>query len=202
MPAIQLPRMSFELLDMTYATSRKLNTLGKRYKVDPGSPNDLKYQYNPVPYDLRFSLSIMVKNTDDGTRIVEQILPYFTPEWTTTVHLIPEMDIVMDIPIVLTDVSVSDDYEGNFEQRRAVIWTLNFTLKGYLFGPVRRGGVIKFTETNIYNSLAANVQLQTVGIQPGLTANGQPTSNANTSVGIESIDAQDNFGYVVTITEP
>jgi hypothetical protein len=202
MPAIQLPRMSFELLDLSYASSRKLNTLGKRYKVDSGSPDELKYQYNPVPYDFRFTLSIMVKNADDGTRIVEQILPYFTPEWTTTVHLVPEMGIVMDIPVVLSDVSVSDDYESNFETRRAIIWTLTFTLKGYLFGPVRRGSVIKFTETNIFNSLAANTQLQAVNVQPGLTANGQPTTDANSSISVESIDAEDNFGYVVSITEP
>jgi len=202
MPAIQLPRMSFEMLDLTYASARKLNTLGKRYKVDSGSPDELKYQYNPVPYDFSFTLSIMVKNADDGTRIVEQILPYFTPEWTTTVHLVPEMGIVMDIPVVLNDVSVSDDYEGGFENRRAIIWTLTFTMKGYLFGPVRRGSVVKFAETNFFNALAANTQLQTIEVQPGLTANGQPTTNANTSISVESIDADDNFGYVVTITEP
>jgi hypothetical protein len=112
------------------------------------------------------------------------------------------MGIVMDIPVVLSDVSVSDDYEGNFETRRAIIWTLTFTLKGYLFGPVRRGSVIKFTETNIFNSLVANTQLQAVNVQPGLTANGQPTTDANSSISVESIDAEDNFGYVVTITEP
>lgn len=199
-PAIVLPRMSFEMKDMTYAGERKLNTLGKRYKQSTTDPNSLKYQYNPVPYDINFELSIMVKNADDGTRIIEQILPFFTPEWTTTVHLIPEMDLVMDIPIVLNSVTVTDDYEGNYETRRSIIWTLTFTLKGYLFGPVRTNNVIKFATTDFFNSLAANTSLESMDTRPGLTANGTPTTNSAATVPLDTIDSTDNYGYIVTVT--
>jgi hypothetical protein len=202
MPAIVLPRMSFEIKDMQYAPDRKLNTVGKRYATDASDSSKIKYQYNPVPYDIDFTLSIMVKNADDGTRIVEQILPFFTPEWTTTVELIPELSIVMDIPLVLNDVSVEDDYEGDFENRRSLIWTLNFTMKAYLYGPVRRGTIIKFANTNLFNSLVANDQLATINTRPGLTANGQPTSSANSSVDVVYIFPGDDYGYIITKNDP
>lgn len=201
MPAISLPRMSFEITDLKYAPTRKLNTLGKRYAKDSLDPDVLKYAYNPVPYDVNFTLSIMVKNTDDGTRIVEQILPFFTPEWTTTVELIPELNFVMDIPIVLNDVTLLDEYESNFEIRRVLTWTMTFTLKGYLFGPVRKGGIIKFANTNVFNTLTANDALVNVNVQPGLTANGEPTTNAEASVALSYIFPDDDYGYIVTKTD-
>lgn len=199
--AILLPRMSFEMTNMQYAGSRKLPTINKHYNAT-GTDNDrLRYTYNPVPYDLSFTLSIIVKNADDGARIVEQILPFFTPEWTTTVELIPDLNLIMDIPTVLNDVQVSDDYEGDFVERRAIIWTLTFTMKAYFFGPVRRGGVIKFANTNIYTSLTANDYAVNYNVKPGLTANGQPTSNASLSVETIYINPDDDYGYIVTITD-
>ena len=200
MPAIQLPRMTFEISDMSYASSRKLNTVSKRYKSDNTDPNSLVYQYNPVPYDIGFTLSIIVKNADDGANIVEQILPFFTPEWTTTVELIPEMDFTADIPVILNNVSVQDDYEGDFVTRRSLIWTLNFTMKAYVFGPVRKSGVIKFANTNIYDT--SNNMLSSSDIRPGLTANGAPTSNAELTIALNEIESTDNYGYIITITRP
>lgn len=151
--AITLPRMSFELMTMTYAGQRKLPTVNKIPYVVGNDDNLLQYTYNPVPYDFQFQLNVMVRNADDGTRIVEQILPFFTPDWTATINIIPDINMVMDIPIVLNSIDSTDTYEGNFDTRRALIWTLNFTLKGYLFGPVKKQGVIK---TAIVNALAAN----------------------------------------------
>jgi len=146
-------------------------------------------------------LSIIVKNADDGARIVEQILPFFTPEWTTTVLLIPEADIVVDIPIVLDRVSLKDDYEGNFEERRAVIWTLDFTLKGYIYGPVRKNEIIKFATTNTFNALQANTELTTTTIEPGLTSAGAPTTVLGDSISSTLITANSDYGFITTQTD-
>lgn len=200
--AVILPMITFEMTDIQYDGSRKLNTIGKRYKKDGTDPNKMYYQYNPVPYNIKFSLSILVKNTDDGTRIVEQILPFFTPEWTATVSLIPDMDIAMDIPIILDDVSVSDSYEGDFEKRRTLEWDMKFTLKGYFFGPLHRSGVIKFANTSVYNTLTSVTELSNVTVEPGLQANGAPTSNAELSIGRDLIYPDDDYGYIVVYQEP
>ena len=108
-------------------------------------------QYNPVPYNFDFNLYVYVKNAEDGTKIIEQILPFFTPDWTATVNLIPEMNIAMDIPIILNSISMEDTYDGSFEERRAIIWTLNFTVKSYIFPPVNTSaGIIRQANTSIY----------------------------------------------------
>lgn len=207
--AVLLPRMSFELTNINYASERKLPTINRNVNTTAATSKSLLYQYNPVPYDFMFTLSIMVKNAEDGTRILEQILPYFTPEWTPTINLIPEMGINMDIPVVLLDVVSQDTYEGNFEDRRSLIWTLNFLLKGYIFGPVRKTGIITLANTNFYDATLyddidtapGNAELlEGFDITPGLTANGQPTSNSSLSIDRDEIAANDNYGYIVTKT--
>lgn len=201
-PAVVLPFISFQISDISYDGSRKLNSIGKRYKKDSNDANKIYYNYNPVPYNITFTLSILVKNTDDGNRIVEQILPYFTPEWTATVELIPEMDIRMDIPIVLNDVRMTDTYEGNFEERRTIEWDLTFTVKGYLFGPQHHAGIIKFANSAIFNSLTSNTQLSNITVAPGMFANGSPTGNSAATVSSNLIFPDDTFGYIVQYTEP
>jgi len=209
--AILLPRMSFEMQSMRYDSSRKMSTTLKRVAADANYPSKLKYQYVPVPYDLEFRLYIYVKNAEDGTKIVEQILPFFTPDWTSTIELVSEMNITADIPIILNNVYSEDTYTGDFETRRSLIWTLDFTLKGYLYGPVRKTGVIKFANTNFYvpaaNQMANGVlstavgntnPLERVTVRPGLTANGTPTSNLSLSVALADIEATDNWGYIIT----
>jgi hypothetical protein len=207
--AVLLPRMSFEMIDMKYDSNRKLNTLGRTVVKDADSTSKLKYQYNPVPYNISFRLYVYVKNAEDGTKIIEQILPFFTPDWTTTVKLIPEMNIIMDIPVVLESLNIEDTYEGDFDQRRALIWTLDFTLKGYIYGPIKKSSVIKFANTNFYIPQVEDGQLQSavgitnpserVSVRPGLTANGTPTSNVAESVSLSEIEATDDFGYCVSI---
>ncbi len=212
-PAIVLPRMSFELTDLNYGPTRKLNTIGKIVAANPNDTNAAKYQYTPVPYDLNFILSIAVKNADDGTRILEQILPFFTPNWNSTVDLIPELGIKLDIPIVLNAVSSEDSYEGDFEARRSIVWTLSFTMKGYIFGPTRpangsgNGQLIKLANVNFYDtSTYTNIDdavgnldvVEKITITPGLLANGSPTSNAALSVSSDQINANSNYGYIVT----
>ncbi len=212
-PAIVLPRMSFELTDLNYGPTRKLNTIGKIVAANPNDTNAAKYQYTPVPYDLNFILSIAVKNADDGTRILEQILPFFTPNWNSTVDLIPELGIKLDIPIVLNAVSSEDSYEGDFEARRSIVWTLSFTMKGYIFGPTRpangsgNGQLIKLANVNFYDtSTYTNIDdavgnldvVEKITITPGMLANGSPTSNAALSVSSDQINANSNYGYIVT----
>jgi hypothetical protein len=203
-----LPLISFEMTNMFYDGDRKLNTIG-RIATNDTNNNKLKYQYNPVPYNINFSVYIYAKNTEDGTKIIEQVLPFFTPDWTTTVNLIPEMSVTMDIPIILNRINYSDSYDGDYKKRRAIIWELQLTLKGYLYGPVKKSNIIKFVETNLYKPKVEDGQLRSavgntgvverVTIQPGLTANGQPTSNINLTVAYTEIDVNDDFGYITQI---
>ena len=208
--AITLPRMAFDITTMNYAAERKPNTINRLTKAYAADNNKVNYQYAPVPYDFTFSLYIMVKNADDGTQIIEQILPYFTPEWTATVNLVPAVDGKYDIPIVLNDVSMEDTYEGNFETRRAIIYTLTFTMKGWLFGPTKTSDIIKEINVDIRipntsvlpivaNTAVGNSVVITVA--PGLTANGEPTSNASLSVAAANIAVSDNYGFIVDFEE-
>jgi len=131
--ALTVPRMGFELTAMSYDGARKLNTMGRNVKT---GTTGLKKQFNPVPYNWDFSLYVFVKNAEDGTQILEQILPFFTPDFTVTMTLISGMTIKMDIPLVLNSVSSEDTYEGDFATRRSIIWTLSFIMKGFLYPSV------------------------------------------------------------------
>lgn len=206
-----LPMMSFEITGFNYDGSRKLPTLTRTARDDATDSNKRKYQWNPVPYNISFQLSILTKNAEDGTKIVEQILPYFTPDWTVTALLIPEMDIKHDIPIILNSVNLDDVYDGEFTARRSLVWTLDFTLKGYLYGPIKTTKIIKYSNTQVFAPEAvSNLQIAVsnsepvayITIQPGLLANGSPTSNASSSVPVDEILATDDFGFVITIVDP
>jgi len=131
--ALTVPRMGFELTSMTYDGVRKLNTMGRNVKK---GTTGLKKQYNPVPYNWDFSLYVFVKNAEDGTQILEQILPFFTPDFTVTMTLVSGMTIKMDIPLILNSVTSEDSYEGDFATRRSIIWTLSFLMKGFLYPSV------------------------------------------------------------------
>jgi hypothetical protein len=177
--AVSLPRMGFDVTSMTYAGERKLSTV-QRYTLQSTTNSDNKnLVYAPVPYDINFQLSIMVKSAEDGTQILEQILPFFTPEWTNSVQLIDDLEIKMDIPLVLISVSSDDTYDGDFETRRALIWTLDFTMKCYFFGPIKSKKVIKFANVNFYidgfdtDIGSSNTAVSRTTVQPGLI----PTAN-------------------------
>lgn len=209
--AITLPRMGFEITGFSYASERKLPTIRKFVESTTGDNTKKQFQYNPVPYDISFSLSIFVKNMEDGTQIIEQILPYFTPEWTTTVQLVSNPDITLDIPLVINDMNQDDVYEGSFEERRALIFTLNFTMKGYFFSPTKKKGIITLANTQFFDAtLFDDIQtavgqtsvIDRVTVTPGLTANGEPTTNADLTVDRSEIAANDNYDYIVDISGP
>jgi len=142
--AMTLPRMGFELNGITYDPTRKLNTMGQVFAANTAaSSSTLMKQYNPVPYNFTFNLFSMVSNAEDGAQIFEQIVPFFTPEFTVSVSLIASMNVKPDISIILNDVTIEDTYEGDFQVTREIIWTLNFTMKGYIYPDVKSGSVVK-----------------------------------------------------------
>ena len=205
--AIPLPMISFEMGRTYYDEDRKLPTINRTVIRDDENLSKFKYQYNYVPYNFDFKVYIYVKNAEDGTKIVESILPYFTPAWTTTIQLIPEMEETKDIPVVLKNINQEDKYDGEYKERRSIIWTLDFTLKGYLFGPVKKSAIIKFVKVNMRITTVADGRLKTDAIgntaiserytvQPGLTANGTPTTNINETIPYVEIDIDDDFGFI------
>ena len=142
-----LPRMSFEINGYSYDAQRKLNRM---QQIKCGSGIDsMTYMYTPVPYNIEISLYILTKTQEDGLQIIEQILPTFTPEYTLSINAVPDMNVIQDIPVILNSVSVSDEYDGDFQTRRFVTHTLNFTLKTSLFGAVSGQAVISQVEANI-----------------------------------------------------
>ncbi len=147
--ATRTPRMGFAMTGVTYDSARKLNTIGRNIAANTSSTStNMNTMYNPVPYNFEFSLFILVKNAEDGTQILEQVLPYFTPEFTVTVNTIPDMNIKADIPITLNSADVADEYEGDLSTRRTITWTLSFTLKGFIYPNISSGQVIKTIEVN------------------------------------------------------
>ena len=200
---VSLPRMGFEMTGMQYMPDRKLSSTQRRVNTigSTGSNNSIKTVFTPVPYDFNFSLSVFVKNADDGVQILEQILPFFTPEWTTTLKIIPEMNIKHDVPTVLQSVTTEDAYDGDFETRRSLIYNLDFLVKGYIYGPVKKSGVIKRTLVDFINSsntaLQTGTRIEKLTLTPGLDANGNPTANSSQSISIDNISANDNFGFVI-----
>tara|TARA_Y100000817_G_C16844104_1_gene539299 strand:+ start:1051 stop:1824 length:774 start_codon:yes stop_codon:yes gene_type:complete len=151
--AITLPRIGFEITGLSYDPTRKLNRVQKFKKTKSGSSSKLDTQYMPVPYNLGFELYILSKNSDDALQIVEQILPYFQPDYTLTINDMPDMSVKRDIPIILNSISYEDDYEGDFAQRRAIIYSLDFTAKFYLYGPVTGQSVIKTVQVDQFTDL-------------------------------------------------
>lgn len=146
--AIQLPRMGFEMTGIAYDPVRKLNTVGSlTHKETINGNRNVKKMFNPSPYIFDFSLYAFVENAEDGTQILEQILPFFTPEFNVTVNIITDMGISIDIPIVIQSATSEDSYEGEFSARRTIIWTISFMMKGFIYPDIKSGqSIIKTIE--------------------------------------------------------
>ena len=151
--AVTLPRIGFEIQNLSYDANRKLNRVQKFKKVKGANSTQLDTQFMPVPYNLSIQLYVMAKQSDDALQIVEQILPYFQPDYTLTINDMADMGIKRDVPIVLNDVSYEDNYQGDFTERRAIIYTLAFTAKFYLYGPVTSSSVIKTVKVDQYTDM-------------------------------------------------
>ena len=133
---ISLPRMSFEFTGMTYDSSRKVTTTQTIAVKNPDDGTDIKKVFMPVPYNMQFELAIMCKLNDDALQLVEQILPFFQPQYNLTINLVSLINEKKDVPVVLENITMDDQYEGDFTSRRVLLYTLRFTAKTYLFGPV------------------------------------------------------------------
>ena len=147
---ITLPRLSFEIGGIEYDSSRKVSPTQKiKFKKDA---DENKNAFMPVPYNIGFELAIITKNQDDGLQIIEQILPIFQPHYNLSVKLLTTLGETKDVPIVLQSIDYEDDYEGDFATRRAIIYTLQFTAKTYLYGPITDAKVIRKSITDYYSS--------------------------------------------------
>lgn len=144
-----LPRMSFEITGISYDATRKQNSLLKASRANTSTRATSSYM--GVPYDITFALNIYARNIDDGTHIVEQILPFFNPDFTVTTNMIPDIGFLKDVPIILNSVTNDIQYEGNFDSVRYVNWTLTFTMKMYYYGPISYPKIIRTVYANIYN---------------------------------------------------
>jgi len=133
---ISLPRMSFEFTGLTYDSSRKVTTTQTIAVKNPDDGTDIKKVFMPVPYNMQFELAIMCKLNDDALQLVEQILPFFQPQYNLTINLVSLINEKKDVPVVLENITMDDQYEGDFTSRRVLLYTLRFTAKTYLFGPV------------------------------------------------------------------
>ncbi len=184
--AITLPRMSFEIQTIEYDAGRKLNRLQKFKKVKTSAEGKvLDFNYMPVPYNISYSLNVFTATAEGGLQIIEQILPYFQPDYTVTVNAIPNLDIKRDVPIVLNSVNYEDSYNGDYTTRRAVIYTLTFTAKTYLFGPAQTQKVVKTVQSDLYSDTDTTnkAREERIVIVPNPT----------------SADADDDFGFTTTI---
>jgi len=145
---ITVPRISFEINGIQYDSSRKVSPTQKiKFAKDT---DENKNVYMPVPYNLSFELAIISKNQEDGLQILEQILPFFQPHFNLTVKLLPDVNEIKDVPVTLTSVDYEDEYEGDFSSRRAIIYTLQFTAKTYLYGPITDAKTTKKVITDMY----------------------------------------------------
>lgn len=201
--AIQLPRMSFEITGITFDPERKISPTRKIRKIvkdaDTGSRN---FVYAGQPYNFEFSLYIMAKYNEDAIQLVEQIVPFFRPDMTNTANIIPGME-PLDIPLILNDVTSEEIYEGGYEERQAILWTINFTMKAWFFGPEREKKVIKFVESDLATDTRTNVEFEEqITLQPGLTANNEPTTDINEAVDYLTVEFDDPFDIIEQVNNP
>ena len=151
---ITLPRISFEIKGISYDGTRKVSPTQKIKVASSGTKN--KNVFMPVPYNISFEVGVISKNQEDGLQIIEQILPIFQPHYNLSVKLLPSMNETKDVPIILNSIDYDDTYEGDFAQRRAIIYTLDFTVKTYLYGPVTESATIKKAITDMYTKVDVN----------------------------------------------
>lgn len=204
--ATSVPRMSFEMNGMSYDSQRKQVTTLQNF-AKGGAAGTLKSQYVGVPYNYDFTLTLYVRNQEDGTQILEQILPFFTPDFTVSVNFVPEMGRTYDMPVILNSVDYSVDYEGDMMNTRLIIWTLNFTAKAMVFPPVKGDDslnppkYIKRANTNI-SEVAGTLELQKVFVNyaggHGILKIGEPFTAANNTVrGTVSYFSNNSTGILI-----
>jgi len=201
---LTLPRISFEIIRMGFDPSRQLPATNKI--IHDGQANKVKRVFTQVPYDIQFALNVYSMTNEDGVRIVEQILPFFVPQFAPTVQLLDEPEMKMDIPIILNGITTQDLYDGSFEQRRVLVHTMDFLMKAYMIGPVVEKPLILFANTNFridgFNFAVgtSNNDVEAFRFRPGQLANGSPTSNGALSVAANTILPNSDYGVITTFS--
>lgn len=194
-----LPRLAFEITGMQYDYTRQHNPRTKQSLANPDDSLGKLYQRVPVPYDVSFDLHLMVKNTDDALQIIEQILPYFTPDYAVTINEVPRMEIKHDVPIIYSGITSQDSYEGTFDDMRIITWTLSFVAKTHLYPPITNGSIIKTVYDNFYTDIS-DMNLQdydaqvVVGVDPKTASE---TDSFSTYVSIDAKPVYDSNGKVI-----
>ena len=196
--AITLPRMSFEFTGLTYDATRKVTTTSTFIVKDPNDGKETKKSYMPVPYNMQFELAIMCKLNDDALQIVEQILPFFQPAYNVSVELVQGLQEKRDIPVVLENITIQDDYEGDFSSRRVLLYTLRFTAKTYLFGPASKATkdiIKKATVSYLAGTDTSNATREIAySVEPRAIKN--YTGNAATTLAEDITRAKTSFNVV------
>ena len=195
--ATSVPRISFDMVGMSYDSSRKGVTTNRNCSVGANNTS-LKSQYGPIPYNFDFNLSVYVRNTEDGAQILEQILPFFTPDFTVTMDFIPGMDQKYDMPIILNSVSTTTDYEGDMMSTRLILWDLTFTAKAYIWPPVKTSEMITLSTANTFmnfaNSANGDIISANTYTQNSIISSVQTRPSPNTA------GPDDEFGFAETFT--
>jgi len=184
--AVTLPRLGFEISGIQYDPTRKLTRVQKFKRVKTGKTGKIMdFNYMPVPYNISFNLFSFTATAEGGLQIIEQILPFFQPDYTVTINVVPELNLKRDVPIILGNVGFSDNYDGSFTNRRAVIYTLSFTAKTYLYGPATTQKVIKKVQSDLFTDTdRTSAREERIVVVPNPT----------------SADADDDFGFTTTIS--
>lgn len=191
--AFKYPKIGFEVPGFTYAPSRHTFKQRKISFTDPTNANKRSYQYNAVPYDLSFMLYLAANSQDEIRQMMEQIIPFFSPSYTITVKVIPALNVLLDVPVVLNSVGAEDDYDQEFDNVRHIRMTLEFTVKGFYFGPTRSSNVIKHSHVNIR-------PLGTTPEEDGKYAE-ILVEPFNPDIPLDELTKEDDYGYTTTITE-
>lgn len=195
-PSFVLPRMSFEIMSINYDGSRKIVSTKRIRPLTSNTQSD--FQYVPAPYNIDFNLYVIAAYAEDAVQIAEQIWPHFKPEHTVTAKMINNYEPI-DVPIILNNTGIEDTYEGDFESRRTILYTFNFVMKCWFYGPEKRREVIKFIDIRTRETMTdASDVISQITIQPGLTIAGEPTEKLAETIPYEDIVVDDNWG-VVTI---
>ena len=193
--AITLPRIYFEMTGIEYDSSRKTSPIQKYKTIIADNGNEVRVQYVPVPYNISFELGIIAKSQYDALQILEQILPYFQPSFSVTLNMIPDMNEKRDVAIVLNNISGEDEWDDSFNDRRYIAYTLNFTMKSYLYGPYSTSDIIK--KAIIHETIGdAAVNRRTIT----RTYTPKATTDINTDGVIDTADdalltSADDFGF-------
>lgn len=193
--AIQLPRMSYEMTGMSFDATRKIE---RRMNLNDGERTTLR----GAPWNINFRLSIMSKNMFDATKIVEQVLFMFQPDYVVDVKLLKGFDHMDRISTDYVSIGHQDEYEGEFERVRRTIWEIDFVMKAWLYGPIGEGKQIKKIDVSLHPSLNVDSDYEQITITPGLTVDGEPTTDPNETIPYQEINEDDNYGIITELSGP